>query len=424
MDGFELNKIAGAILLAGVIAMLTGFVSRILIPEPHMEESIIVASGAEAEADSATAEAEPQSILPILASASVEEGQKVARKCAACHTFEQGGPNRVGPNLWNVVGAEKAHLDNYSYSTAMAEAEGEWTYEELDAFLANPRTALPGTKMAFAGLNRVEERADMIAYMRSLSDDPVPLPEAAAEAPAEQPAEEAAEAPAAADGAAADQQTEAAGSDQTGAQESQPQAQEGEAAPATEQPEQQQSETQQPETQTQGETEQAATDAPAAQPATPTEGTETPPTEQTTAQAEAPAEQPTEAPAEAAAEGSGSDDPLVAMIKAADPEEGAKVARKCVACHTFDKDASNRVGPNLWGVIGGPVAHRDDYRYSKAMEEHGGEWTYETLSAYLENPRTYMPGNKMTFAGLKKPEERAAIIAYMRTMADSPPPLD
>lgn len=419
MDGFELNKVAGAILLAGVIAMLTGFVSRILIPEPHMEESVIVASGAEAESDGAPAEAEPQSIGPLLASASVEEGEKAARKCAACHTFEQGGPNRVGPNLWNVVGAEKAHLDNFSYSAAMAEAEGEWTYEELDAFLANPRAALPGTKMAFAGLSRVEERANVIAYLRSLSDDPLPLPEAAAEAPAEQQ-----EGAAEGEGAAEQEQPEAAASEQGEAQEGQPQVQGGETAPAAEQQsdreqpqgqqesEQQQSEQQQSEQQpseTQGETEQPAAEAPAA--------------EQSTEPAQAPAEQQAEAPAGAAAEGAGSDQ-LVAMIKEATPEDGAKVARKCVACHTFDKDAGNRVGPNLWGVIGGPVAHREDFRYSKAMEEHGGEWTYEALSEYLEQPRSYIPGNKMTFAGLKKPEERAAIIAYMRTMADSPPPLD
>jgi len=178
MNSFELNKIAGAVLLAGIIAMAAGQMAQVLVPEPHGHGAAVIATpaGGGGPAPEAAPPAAAEPVLPLLAEASVEEGQKVARRCTACHTFEKGGANKVGPALYGVVGADKAHLDSYSYSAALASMPGEWTYEDLNQFLWKPSAFVPGTKMSFAGLSKVEDRANIIAYLRTLSDDPVPLP--------------------------------------------------------------------------------------------------------------------------------------------------------------------------------------------------------------------------------------------------------
>ena len=106
-----------------------------------------------------------------------QPGETVAKKCAACHNFEKGGPNKVGPNLWDIVGAKHAHKDDYSYSDAIkGMADKEWSYADLDAFLTAPKAYAPGTKMTFPGIKKPEDRAAVITYLRSLSDSPKPLP--------------------------------------------------------------------------------------------------------------------------------------------------------------------------------------------------------------------------------------------------------
>lgn len=112
---------------------------------------------------------------------------------------------------------------------------------------------------------------------------------------------------------------------------------------------------------------------------------------------------------------------LFTLINAASADDGSAVFRKCQACHTPEIGGANRVGPNLGNVVGAPIPHRDDFAYSDALAGHGGEWDYEALDAWLENPSAFAPGNKMSFAGLKDIEDRAAVIKYMMAHTENPP---
>jgi cytochrome c len=118
------------------------------------------------------------------ASADVGRGEASAKKCVACHTFGKGEPNRVGPNLWGIIGRPKASEAGFNYSAAMKNQKGNWTFEDLDHYLTNPRTSVPGTNMTFAGIPRGSERADLIAFLNTKADNPAPLPKAAATPPA------------------------------------------------------------------------------------------------------------------------------------------------------------------------------------------------------------------------------------------------
>ena len=120
------------------------------------------------------AQAEPLPVL--LASADVAKGQASLRKCTSCHTLEKGGANRVGPNLYDVMGRAKAQVAGFGYSAALKEKGGDWSFENMNAFLQNPKGYAPGTIMAFAGLGDAKERANVMASLRTLSDNPKPLP--------------------------------------------------------------------------------------------------------------------------------------------------------------------------------------------------------------------------------------------------------
>ncbi len=159
----------------------------------------------------------------------------------------------------------------------------------------------------------------------------------------------------------------------------------------------------------------------AEQPAAPADAA---PTEQVPAEqaAEAPAEQAAEAPAEQAADAPAPADPAT-LLAAADADAGAKVARKCSACHSFDKGGPNKVGPALWDVVGRDVGKHEGYSYSPAMAGHGGAWDYESLNGFLTAPKAYVEGTKMGFAGIAKDGDRADLLAYLRTLSDNPKPL-
>ncbi|MEQ9126312.1 MAG: c-type cytochrome, partial [Alphaproteobacteria bacterium] len=185
MDTMKLNKIAAAVLLAGVVAMTTGFVTRLIHPAAsgahggHGDEKRVLAAYAAEEGaatETASAPAGPEPIEGLLAAADPADGEKVFKKCQACHTDEKGGANKVGPNLYGIVGNDVATHDGFSYSGALLGVPGNWTYEALNEFLYNPKVHVPGTKMAFAGLRKAEDRAAIIALLRSLDDSPEPLP--------------------------------------------------------------------------------------------------------------------------------------------------------------------------------------------------------------------------------------------------------
>lgn len=187
MNSFELNKILGAILgTCLVLLALNMGASAIFAPEKPAKPGYEIAvqeHGAGGAAPAAKAPEQP--IETLLASASAEKGQATAKQCQACHTFEKGGPNRVGPNLWGIVGDERGKdRGGFNFSAAMKSKGGKWTYDELNKFLASPRGYIPGTNMSFAGLSRDQQRADVIAYLRTLADNPAPLPKAAENAPA------------------------------------------------------------------------------------------------------------------------------------------------------------------------------------------------------------------------------------------------
>jgi len=180
---FEIIKIIGAFLGTAIVLQVTNITANSLFaPElPAKSGFVIMAKedtgGAkESAAAPATPAAEP--IEKLLQTASVEKGAAVAKKCAACHTFEKGGPNRIGPNLYGIVGDQRGEGRGFNFSAAMKAKGGTWTFDELNKFLTDPKDYVPGTAMGFAGLPKESDRADVIAYLNSLSDHPEALPTA------------------------------------------------------------------------------------------------------------------------------------------------------------------------------------------------------------------------------------------------------
>jgi len=184
MNSFELNKIMGAVLGTCLILLALNIgAGAIFSTEKPAKPGYNIAVQEQGGHGGAPAAKEPeQPIETLLAAASVEKGQATAKQCGACHTFEKGGKNLVGPNLWGIVDRARASEAGFNYSAAMKGKPGKWTYDELSKFLASPRGFIPGTAMSFAGIAREQQRADVIVYLRSLADSPAPLPKAA-EAP-------------------------------------------------------------------------------------------------------------------------------------------------------------------------------------------------------------------------------------------------
>jgi len=368
MDLWTFNKLAAAVLLSLLVIVGANTAIPILYPEGGPGEYQVV----ELEDDTQTAEAEPEEEqapqvepLPVrLASADPSAGETVSRQCTACHVFEEGGANRVGPHLWAVPGREVASIGGFSYSNALQEYGGEWTYDKLDCFLENPSECVPGTSMGYAGIKDPQDRADMIAYLASLGDTPpYPEPEQTAEAPEETEEAAAPDAAPAEESAAA----ETAGEEQA-----------GQAEDATDMA--------------------AAEDAPA----------------------EPTAEEPAEQAAEEAAPAEG-ESKLAALFANADAAAGENAVQACVACHSFEEGGPQKIGPNLYGVVGNEIASVDGFNYSNALKGLDGTWTYERMNEWLKAPMDYVPGTTMAYPGVKDDAQRADIIAYLASLGDAPP---
>lgn len=187
MDSFELNKIIGALLGVIFVVFSVSLISgAIFSSEPPEEAGYAIAVKEGAEAGAAEEEpAEPQDIAPLLAKADPSHGESLFKRCQACHTVTKGGPNKAGPNLWGVVNRAPASHEGFSYSSAMKEFGKNvkhWDYEHLNKFLADPRGYIKGTAMTFAGIGNIQDRADIIAFLRQHADKPAPLPEPKAKA--------------------------------------------------------------------------------------------------------------------------------------------------------------------------------------------------------------------------------------------------
>ena len=300
MDSRELNKVAAALLCAGIALFAADELGAVLATvRPPIEPAFAIAVPGTAPA--------VRPIADRLRTASAAHGEAyAAAQCSACHSFAAGGPAIVGPDLYGVAGAAVAGRPGYDYSDALRRVGGRWTPEKLDAWLARPASFAPGTRMGFGGIADPGTRADTVAYLLTLA------------APTKPPA----------------------------------------AAPTP-----------------------AATPA-----ATPVAATAALPP------------------------------PSPGQVKA-----GEQIAEaQCSACHSFDKGGSAMIGPNLYGVVGRPIAGDASYGYSAALSAHHGPWIVAALDDWLRKPQAFAPGTKMGYPGLADDADRTAVIAYLRSLSDAP----
>lgn len=319
MKQYRLNQIAMAVLGALLLIFGTRTLINIAFEEHEPEKPGMEVAGAKHGDKAGEKPAAPAaSELPaLLAKGDAAKGETDAAICKACHAFEKDAPSPIGPNLHNVVGRKIASVEGFNYSPALKAKSGEaWTYEHLDAFIHKPSDFAPGTLMAFPGLPDAQQRANVLLFLRTKTDNPPPLPEVVAKAP--------------------------------------------EAAPAGEEAK------------------------PAADPNL----------------------------------------EVAALVAKADPAKGEAASAICKACHALEKGAPSPIGPNLYGVVGRKIASVEGFNYTPAMKAHAAEeWNYAHLDALIHKPAEFAPGTMMAFPGLPDANQRAEVIAFLRTKADSPYPL-
>jgi cytochrome c len=325
MKYYYLNKIAMAVL----VALLLFFGTRAIINIAYEEHEPAkpgyeVAGGEGKPGEEAKKPEEPgEEIIAALQTADPAKGEQDVALCKVCHSFEKGGANLVGPNLYGIVGTKIAEArGGFNFTPALKKHEGaDWTFQNLDVWLTNPQAFAPGTTMAFPGIPDLKKRTDVIAYLNKNSDSPLPIPKP-------KPKEEA---------PAGGEKPEAGG-----------------------------------------------------KPAGP----------------------------------GGDVAAFLADVAAADPKKGESDAMLCKVCHTFDKGGATLIGPNLYGVVDREIASHEGFNYTPALKKHtDAKWTYENLDAWLTNPQAFAPGTTMAFPGIADTKKRAAVVAWLRTNAETPVPL-
>ena len=179
MDSFEINKIVAAVLMVALLVIGIGKLSDVIF---HVEKpetpgySVEVEAATTISTSSSSSTTEQVNIAALMALGDIAHGEKVFKKCAACHSIVKGGKNAIGPALYNVVGRKVGAIEDYKYSKALVAYEKNWTFEELNGFLIKPAKWIKGTKMAYAGLRKEKDRASVIKYLNENSDSPLPLP--------------------------------------------------------------------------------------------------------------------------------------------------------------------------------------------------------------------------------------------------------
>jgi cytochrome c len=177
MNSFEFNKIFAAVLVAGIVAMLGGFIAgKVVHPNLSGEDAVPIEGIASVGGGAAAGPKGPEPIMALIAAADIAKGEKLSKACAACHSFDQGGPNKVGPNLYAVMGGPLAHIAGFEYSAALKEHGGKWDYDAMNHFLYKPKDYIKGTKMNYAGLKKPEDRAALIAWLRTQGSSGYALP--------------------------------------------------------------------------------------------------------------------------------------------------------------------------------------------------------------------------------------------------------
>lgn len=194
MDSYEWNKIAGWVLAAAISVLGLSILTSYMFPVHYPEKPAYVVQGVEAEASAGGTAGEAEKPIEFyLASADPAKGEAQFKKCASCHSIEKGGAAGIGPNLYGIVGEKHGAAPGFGYSDALkATGDKVWDWQGLAAWLANPKQYIPGNKMSFAGISKPEDRANLIAYLNTKDDSPLPIPAAPAEAAAAAPAEAAA----------------------------------------------------------------------------------------------------------------------------------------------------------------------------------------------------------------------------------------
>ena len=172
-----MNKIIVSIIIAVILVLgINKIADFVFYVEKPMKSAYQVASvSTTSETTSISSNEESLDIMVLIASAKVEDGKKVFKKCAACHSINKGGSNKIGPNLWNILGKQSGSVANYKYSKAMTAHKKSWTFEEMNGFLISPKKWIKGTKMSFIGLSKPEDRAAVILYMNKNTDSPLPI---------------------------------------------------------------------------------------------------------------------------------------------------------------------------------------------------------------------------------------------------------